>query len=175
VRAVLQILRLLALLVAAAGVLAAMVVWPPMRQPARADAVVLLSGDGSRLPVALRLMGQGVAPTLVFVGVPDVLEVVAVCRDPQPFEVVCLRPTPDNTRNEARATGELARQRRWTSIVVVSSRFHAARARLLFGRCFDGEVQAVGEYPPYGVDFARRAVVHEWLALGRATLLARGC
>jgi uncharacterized SAM-binding protein YcdF (DUF218 family) len=172
---VLALLRLSALLAGCAVVVTSMVLWPPVREPDRADAVVLLSGDGARLPGALRLMERGVAPTLVFVGTPDVLAVVALCRDPQPFEVVCLRPSPDSTRTEAQATGRLARARRWESMVLVTSRYHIARATLLFGRCFGGTVEAVGDRPGYGWDFARRQIVHEWLAIVHATILARGC
>lgn len=160
---------------AAGAVLGIAVVWPPPRELASADAVVVLSGDGARVPAAVRRMDERVAPTLVFAGQPDTEEGVALCRDPQPFEVVCLRPSPDNTRNEARATGELARRRGWSRMLVVTSRFHVARSRLLFNRCFDGTVEAVGIYPPHGRQFVRRLIVHEWLGLARATLVARSC
>lgn len=173
--AVRQAAVLLAEALAAGGLLGLAVVWPPVQQPARADVVVMLSGDGARLPLALRLMERRVASTLVVVGQPDTLSVESVCRAPQPFEVVCLRPTPDNTRTEARATGQLAGQRHWRTMVVVTSRFHAVRARMLFNRCFGGTVDAVGDYPPYGWEFARRAIAHEWLALVHATVFARGC
>ncbi|MGI9080417.1 MAG: YdcF family protein [Acidimicrobiales bacterium] len=150
-------------------------IWPPVDQPPHADAVVLLSGDGARLPVALRLMDRHVAPTLVFVGQPDIVAVADLCRTPQAFEVVCLRPTPDNTRTEAQVASRLARQRGWHTMTVVTSRFHVLRARLLFRRCFDGRVEAVGDYPHYGWQFARRAVVHEWFGLVHSSLFARGC
>jgi hypothetical protein len=167
--------RLLAEAAAAGGVLATMVVWPSVQPPVRADVVVLLSGDGARLPLALRLMDAGVAKTLVFVGQPDTTAVVALCNDPQTFEVVCLRPEPDSTRYEARITGQLANERHWKTMVVVTSRLHVTRARLLFSRCFDGQVQAVGDYPNYGAGFARRGAIHEWLGLVDASLVARGC
>ncbi len=160
---------------AVGALLAGMVVWPPLREPGRADAVVLLSGDGDRLPTAQRLLVEGAAPRLVFVGVPDTIAVADLCRQPQPFEVTCLQPRPDNTRSEARVTARLARERAWNRIIVVTSRYHIARARLLFRRCFAGDVQAVGDYPAHGAAFARRQVVHEWLALVHASVLARGC
>ena len=169
------ILRLLALVVAGGALLAAMVVWPVINEITQADAVVLLSGDGARLPGALELMERKIAPTLVFVGEPDTLPVVDLCGHPQPFEVICLRPSPDSTRAEARATGELVRARGWNTMVVVTSRFHATRARLLFRRCSGVTVEAVGEYPGYGRRFAARQVAHEWLSLIHTSLLARGC
>lgn len=174
-RLVLHAARLLAEALAAAGLLASMVVWPPIRRPAHADAVVLLSGDGARLPLALGLMDKGTARTLVFVGQPDIEAVVALCRDPSPFEVICLRPNPDNTRTEAQVAGQLAAERRWKTMVVVTSRLHVTRARLLFRRCFDGRVDAMGDYPHYGAAFARRGAIHEWLALVQATFVARAC
>ena len=151
------------------------VAWPPLSLPAGADAVVVLSGDGSRVPLALRLMEQGVAPTLVFAGKPDVRAVIDLCRVPQVYEVVCLSPNPDNTRTEAQAVGRLAEDRRWGSLVVVSSRYHLARAGLHLRRCFGGTVSMVGDVPPYGGDFARRQIAHEWLGLVHASVLTRGC
>jgi uncharacterized SAM-binding protein YcdF (DUF218 family) len=168
-------LRLGALLVAAAALLGAMVVWPPIRQPASADAVVLLSGDPARLTLARRLMDAGTAPTLVMAGRPDTGPVAALCTEPQPFKVVCLRPAPDTTRTEAEVTGQLAQSRRWRSMVVVTSRYHATRARMLFRRCFGGTVDAVGDPPTYGSGFALRQIAHEWLGLVHASLMARGC
>ncbi len=168
-------LLLLAEVVAATAVIGIAVVWPPGRDLATADAVVVLSGDGSRVPHALERMERRVAPTLVFAGQPDTPDGEALCRERQAFEVVCLRPSPDNTRNEARITSRLAAERGWTSLLVVTSRFHVARARLLFNRCFDGTVEAVGHYPPHGREFAGRLAVHEWFGLVEATFLARGC
>ena len=161
--------------VAAGAVLGTAVVWPPVPDVPQPDAVVVLAGDGARVPRALERMEQTAASTLVFAGQPDTAEGAALCTDPQPFEVVCLRPSPDNTRNEARATTRLASERGWTSLLVVTTRFHVARARLHFSRCFDGAVEAVGHYPTYGRPFALRLVLHEWVGLAHATLVERGC
>lgn len=150
-------------------------VWPPIRQPTTADAVVLLSGDPARLTLARHLMETGVAPTLVLAGNPDTGPIAALCTDPQPFEAVCLLPSPDTTRTEAQVAGELAHSRQWRSMVVVTSRYHATRTRLLFRRCFSGTVAAVGDPPAYGTRFALRQIAHEWLGLVDASLLARDC
>ena len=173
--AVRTIVRLVAEGLAAGGVLGVAVVWPPVSEVPPADAVVLLAGDGARMPVALGLMDRKVAPTLVVAGEPDIQEVIDLCRRPQPFEVVCLRRTPDNTRTEAQATGQLAEERRWQALVVVTSKFHITRARLHFRRCFDGVVATSGEYPAYGWRFSGRQVLHEWLGLVHASVFARGC
>jgi len=167
--------RLAALALAANAVLLLTIVWPAMPAPTSADAVVLLSGDGARLPATLRLMEEGVAPTLVFVGLPDTQPVADLCEVNQPFEVVCLRPSPDHTRTEAEATGELARSRGWKTLVVSTSKLHATRARMLFRRCFAGHVQVIGDYPHYGWRFLRHGIAHEWLGLVHATVVARAC
>jgi uncharacterized SAM-binding protein YcdF (DUF218 family) len=173
--------RHLAVMVAEAvvggAILISTVPWPSIPHPSNADAVVLLSGDGARLPEALALMEEGVAPTLLFVGQPDTMEVEDLCHQvpARPFEVVCMRPNPDSTRAEARVTGDLAEARGWESIVLVTSRYHVSRASLLFRRCFDGTVHAVGRPPIYGWNFARKQIQHEALGLVHATLLARGC
>ena len=112
------------------------VVWPETDPPARADAVVVLAGGDERLPAALGLMDRRVAPVLVVSrGHPD------VCGSEARYEVVCFRPEPDRTQGEARAAAHLADERRWRSLVVVTSRYHATRARMLFRRCFGGDLR----------------------------------
>ena len=150
--------------------------FPPDDTPKRADAIVVLSGDhGERLAKALRLMQQGVAPTLVLDGAPDFQYVVDLCRGEQAFEVVCLRPDPDSTRHEARAATRLASDRGWRRMVVVTTSHHVVRAGMLFRRCFGGEVGTTGAAPPYGWRMSARAVVHEWLGVGAALTVRRGC
>ena len=151
-------------------------VWPLSGHPDRVDAVVVLSGDhGERLPVALRLIERGVAPTLVLDGTPDYRRVFELCREQQAFEVVCLRPEPDSTRAEARAAGRLATERGWNSLIVVTTTHHVTRSRMLFRRCFDGDVSMVGAYPPYGWRISLRQIVHEFLGAGHTLTVRRGC
>lgn len=151
-------------------------VWPRSSHPTRADAVVVPSGDhGERLAVALRLIREGVTRTLVIDGSPDFAEVIRLCREPQAFEVVCLLPNPDNTRGEARAAGELARQRGWKRVVLVTTTHHLTRAGLLFSRCVEGPVYKVGATPPYGWRMSLRQISREWLGVAYAAVLERSC
>ncbi len=151
-------------------------VWPMRDRVERADAVMVLSGDhGERLAKGLSLMEEGVAPTLVLNGTPDLELVLELCKGGQPFEVVCLRPDPDSTRAEARAAGRLASERRWDEVVVVTTKYHVPRARLLFSRCITGKVKMVGATPPYGRAMRARQVFREWLAVGYSMALAPGC
>lgn len=175
-----KLARLTAAVALAAALLllatARLFVHPPIERPSQADAVVVLSGDhGERLAEGLRLVGDRVAPTLVLDGTPDMIQVLELCRNPQPFEVVCLRPDPDSTRAEARAAGALARARGWRKLVVVTTTHHVPRATLLFRRCFEGEVSVVGADPPYGWRMSARQIVQEWLKVAHVTTLSRGC
>lgn len=151
-------------------------VWPHAPLPARADAVVVLSGDhGDRLGEGLALVRAGVAGTLVLDGEPDHALAAELCGSDQPFEVVCLRPEPDSTRAEAQAAGRLAAARGWRTLVVVTSRSHVTRAALLFRRCVTASVTVVGTDPPYGRREKVRAIRHEWLGLAGALLRDRKC
>ncbi len=136
---------------------------PATDSPAPTDAVVVLSGDhGERLPIAMSLIERGLAGTLVFVGTPDRLQEEELCQSTGPVEYICLRPHPDNTRAEAQAVAQLAKSRRWSNVVVVTSTFHVTRSRLLFRRCVDGEVRMMGGHPPYGRDMLVRQIRLEW-------------
>ena len=157
--------------------LAMLLVWPRSGAVVPADAIVVPSGDpGARLDRALELIARGVAPTLVLVGTPDFGQVDRLCGAEETFEVVCLRPEPDNTRNEARAVGQLAEERRWRSIILVTSSIHMSRAGMLFRRCFDGKVVTVGVEVLGDVGFgdAVRGLAHEAAGLAYATA-ARQC
>jgi len=143
-------------------------------QVAKADAVMVLAGAKSRLPVALELVERGVAPVLVISdGLdPRWTQANRLCRFGDPERVVCVRPEPYSTRGEARLAARLARERGWDSLVVVSSRFHLFRARMLFERCFEGRLDLVGSRNP--TLRLPLAIVLEWAKLGRATV-GRGC
>ena len=149
---------------------------PATGRPVHADAVVVLSGDpGERLARAMELLDQGVTSTLVLDGAPDSARSIQLCGGGQPFEVVCLRPAPDNTRSEAQAAAQLAASRGWKHIVVSTSTFHVTRSALLFRRCVDGKVEMVGGDPPFGGRRLAGAIVREWLAVAHALTVAREC
>ncbi len=152
-------------------------VWPSDAEPRHADAVVIVSGDhGERFSRAERLLERGVASTLVFVGTIDRGDDELLCRDGwKGREVVCLRPQPDNTREEARATAELARRRGWKELVVVTSTYHVPRTALLFKRCVEGKVWTVGESPPLSSGTVRRLTVREWFATAYFRVFKRAC
>jgi uncharacterized SAM-binding protein YcdF (DUF218 family) len=177
----LDTVRHLAKVVAAAALAWAMVIvglllWPPESQPRHADAVMVLAGDhGERLPLALKLLHEGVANTLVFDGTPDSRAAQAMCHEEEPFPVVCLDLNPDSTAAEARAASSLSKTRHWRSFIVVTTNDHVLRARMRFGRCFRGTFGVEGAPLPTGLGVKIRALEHEWFGVVAATLVDRGC
>jgi uncharacterized SAM-binding protein YcdF (DUF218 family) len=131
--------------------------WSPWAEgaPARADAVVVLSGGlNARLDPALALMRGRVAPTLVVSGATHDRKwpkAQRLCRGgfDVRYRVECFEPSPFSTRGEARAIARLARAHGWRNIVVVTSRFHVTRTKLLVGRCWHGRLELVGTPTPW--------------------------
>jgi uncharacterized SAM-binding protein YcdF (DUF218 family) len=142
-----------------------------------ADAVVVLAGGrGPRLTRGLALVRRGVAPVLVVsdgwaATWPEGNRLCAGRR--APASVVCFYPRPSDTRGEAEAFSRLAQERGWTSVVVVSSRYHIARARILFERCFGGAVYTDGARQSVWTRI--RSVPSETAKLGYALLVRRSC
>ena len=144
----------LALLFAAGLVLgwtvlaAVLFVWPPRHVPGRVDAVVVLAGGrGPRLAHGLTLVRRGVAPVLVLSDGWSATwsEANRLCAGrPAPARILCFHPEPYSTTGEARGVARLAATRGWKSVLVVSSRYHIARARILFDRCVEGTVYTDG-------------------------------
>jgi uncharacterized SAM-binding protein YcdF (DUF218 family) len=154
-------------------------IWAPDGPtPIHADAVVVLSGGrGDRLPKALALMDASVAPVLVISRGVDqaAAQTARVCAERTTFEVNCVRPDPNTTRGEANAIARVASERGWHSLVVVTSRYHLTRARLLIGRCVRAHVTMVASTPARNLLNWTGDVVHEWGGLAYALLVQRGC
>ena len=161
-----------AVALAFAAATARVLIWPGELVPAKADAIVMLAGPGGRLPVALRLAAQHRAPVLVVsrgwmgYGGP--------CPPPTPgVRTICFEPDPGDTRGEAEYVGALARKNAWHSLIVVATRPQAVRARLLFSRCFGGQVHVATAPLPWTSWLYQ--VAYGWGSLVKASLLVRGC
>src|SRR5437660_531334 len=143
----------------------------------KADVVIVLAGAGDeRLVRAVALMNEGVAPTLVITNgsAPAWPSGNRVCDSPHQFQVLGAR-APRNTRAEARAVARTARTQGWDRVVVTTSSYHVARARLLLRRCADGHVSVVSARPlGEGIGSPGR-ILHEVLATVRALTLQRSC
>lgn len=150
---------------------AALFVWPREDDVDHADAIVVLAGDFTRrLPTGRRLWERGVAPTLVLSVEPDPEYPRGLCRRPR---VVCFRADPYSTAGEAETFAPIARRRGWKRVLVVSSVYHVTRARMIFRRCVDAEVDAVGAGEP--VLGLLHNIAWEWPKLGYALTVKRDC
>jgi uncharacterized SAM-binding protein YcdF (DUF218 family) len=170
------LLVLIGVLIAWVVAVAVLFVWPPRHGTQHADAAVVLAGGrGSRLAHGVELVRRGTAPVLVVSDgwSPTWPEANRFCAGrPAPVPVVCFHPDPYSTRGEARAFARLAARRGWKSVVLVSSRYHLVRARMLFERCFDGSVSTAGSGDV--LDRVLAAPI-ETLKLGYALLVRRRC
>jgi uncharacterized SAM-binding protein YcdF (DUF218 family) len=175
--------RPLSVLLLAAIVLFGLGVWlfllrPQDPLPSRADAIVVLAGSPQRLPVALDLVGAGIARTLVVSedSAANDGERYALCHGatPKRYTLICRKASPFSTRGEAELIGRLASSHGWRSLVVVTSRYHMYRAKRLIDRCTTATV-AMRATDGDSWWQKTKAVPLEWLKLARAETLRRGC
>jgi uncharacterized SAM-binding protein YcdF (DUF218 family) len=149
-----------------------LIVWPPQGMPARVDAIVVLAGPGTRLPVGVQLAREGRAPVLVVS--QGHLGYGGSCPAPIPgVRIICFDPDPADTRGEAQYTGQLAKRYGWRSLAVVATPEQATRAWLLFGRCFSGSVYVVTGSVPLGQ--VPYQIAYGWAALTKAVVAQRSC
>ena len=151
---------------------ARLLVWPAQGMPARVSAIVMLAGPGDRLPVALELAREHRAPVLVVsrgwqgYGGP--------CPPPVPgVKLICFEPDPPTTRGEAEAFGRMAKQSRWKSVVLVTTRTQDTRARIIAERCFGGTTFVVTAALP--LSSWPYEIAYGWGALFKALFVVRTC
>jgi uncharacterized SAM-binding protein YcdF (DUF218 family) len=141
-------------------------VFPASSTPAHADAVVVLAGgNGERLDRGLELMQRGVASNLVVSTGPDEL-----CGTQHAYTVYCFLPDPDDTRGEAEAIARIAAREGWDHLVLVTSDYHATRAKLLLERCFPGTLDVSAAHSDKSPLPLLWAIGHEWGGLAEAAL-----
>jgi uncharacterized SAM-binding protein YcdF (DUF218 family) len=135
---------------------AVLFVWPPAETgaPARANAVVVLSGAKNRLTKGEQLIRDGVAPVLAISSVlktPNWPAARRLCHAGRYLRarVLCFEADPYSTRGEAETMSKIARRHRWSSLAIVSSTFHLTRAKLLFQRCYAGKLSFIGSSTPW--------------------------
>jgi uncharacterized SAM-binding protein YcdF (DUF218 family) len=171
-----HVLRRLVLLLVLAFLAASAVlfVWVPFatERPRRADAIVVLAGSRSRLPLALRLLHEDVARTLAVSSDPWEPARVDFCRRP-PAGAFCFDAKPYSTRGEVRAIARFARARGWHSVAIVSSRYHLFRVRLLVRRCIDVRLELVPAHVKWWT--WPKSIVAEWAKLAVAETARRSC
>ncbi len=146
--------------------------------PRKADAVFVLAGGRSRLPVALNLMAHKVAPTLVVSedSQSDDPARYQLCHGPRPkrYTLVCRVAAPFSTRGEARVIAGLVEAKGWVEVVVVSSRYQLYRAKVLINRCTNANLsmRATDRDPWWRKALA---IPLEYAKLLRADIFQTGC
>lgn len=117
----------------------------------KSDAIIILSDDNfyaDRATRAAELYRQGLAPVVVasgirlrpYAGISELMTHDLVERGVPRENILPFPQDADNTREEALALKPLALQKRWKSVLVVTSNFHTRRARFIFRRVFPAEV-----------------------------------
>jgi uncharacterized SAM-binding protein YcdF (DUF218 family) len=150
---------------------AVLFVFPATNQPGHVDAILSLNGtdETAREAKAVSLAEQGYARVLLF----SEGNLFTSCPKVPHVEVVCFMPAPGRTVGEVRFAAAYARRHGWHSIMVVSSRAQATRARLLMERCFSGRILVVPAR--FQLDHFPFEVVYEWGALAKALFVDRSC
>ena len=162
----------MAIVVALGVITARLLVWPAQGAPANVNAIVMLAGPGNRLPVALQLAREHLAPVLVIsrgwqgYGGPCPAAISGV-------KLICFDPDPGDTRGEAEFTGRLAQRYHWKSIVVVATMAQDTRARILVRRCFSGSLYVITASVPW--DNWPYQIAYGWAALVKALVVYRVC
>ena len=139
--------------------------------PARADAVVVLQGSKTRLPLGYRLVQEGYAPLLIVSRGSKLDLERRLCDRETALDVVCFSAT--STRGEARIVSRIAHERNLRSLDVVTSQFHVFRARRIFERCYDGDLRMVGADQTWWL--MPKYMATESAKLAYQATLARGC
>jgi uncharacterized SAM-binding protein YcdF (DUF218 family) len=105
----------------------------------RVDAVVVLGGEHDGREEYGIALAQQVHASAVMLSDPypsgDVVMQRMCSRRLDAIDVICSRPDPSTTRGEAIMTRRSAARRHWSSILLVTWRYHMPRARLLFDKC----------------------------------------
>ena len=116
-----------------------------------ADAMIVLGHDnfsGDRAARAAQLFQAGWAPQVVasgrmlrpYAGVADLIARDLEGRGVPAAAIVTFSQQADSTRTEAQALQGLVTQRNWHRVLVVTSNYHARRARYIFRRVFPSDV-----------------------------------
>jgi len=153
-------------------VTARLFVWSPDDRPTHANAIVALGGDPGehRAKAALELARSGYA-RIVVISLGGYR--VACPPSTRRVQVICFKPDPVNTRGEAEFVARMASRRHWRTIIVVPERTQTTRARLLFKRCTNVNLEMVPVSDP--LTRLPLQVAYEWGALFKALVLKTSC
>jgi len=117
----------------------------------KSDAIIELSIDNFYADRATRtaeIYRQGFAPVVVasgvrlrpYAGIAELMEHDLVLRGVPKEKILRYPHDAENTREEAEALLKLASEKKWKSVIVVTSNYHTRRTRYIFRRVFPGNV-----------------------------------
>ncbi len=167
-RAVAAVVVLAVLVVTATAVLL-----PRDDDVAEIDAVVVLGGGGGeRVAHGVGLADEHDVPVVVFAeGIDRARHAGLRCQ----VDVLCHWPEPSTTAGEAATTRDVAEVEGFTRMAVVTSRFHANRARTLFRQCLGDRVDVVGAPADGGLSQQAYRHLRELVGHAAAVSVRRAC
>lgn len=117
----------------------------------RADAIIVLSDDNfyaDRVTRAAELIREGKAPIVVasgrrlrpYAGIAELMQHDLIERGVPKDKIISFPQDADNTLAEAEALRNLVLEKKWTSLLIVTSNYHTRRARYIFRHVFPQRV-----------------------------------
>lgn len=148
----------------------------------KVDAIVVLGGEhDGREAYGVDLAKSGLASAVLLsnaYGSDDPVMREQCAASTAAVTIICRTPEPFNTKGEAIMTRELADQHGWSSVMVISWRYHLPRARYLFEHCFSSQPGAVSMHEvPRTYDFSPLTWQYTFLyqSAGFAKAMLEGC
>lgn len=124
--------------------------WVIDEPAAHADAILVLSDDnfyGDRATRAAELSRQQVAPVVVAsgrklrpnAGIAELIEHDLIERGVPKEKILRFDNDSNDTIDEAESLEDLAKQKHWSSVIIVTSNYHTRRARYIYDRIFPAQ------------------------------------
>jgi uncharacterized SAM-binding protein YcdF (DUF218 family) len=117
----------------------------------KSDAIIELSVDNFYADRATRtaeIYRQGFAPVVVasgvrlrpYAGAAELMEHDLIERGVPKEKILRYPHDAENTREEAEVLAKLASEKKWKSVIIVTSNYHTRRTRYIFRRVFPGNI-----------------------------------
>jgi uncharacterized SAM-binding protein YcdF (DUF218 family) len=116
------------------------------------DAILILSDDNfyaDRATRASQVYRQGLGAVVVasgrrlrpYAGIAELMEHDLIERGVPKDKILRVAHDADNTREEAKTLAQVAKQKKWSSVIVVTSNYHTRRARYIFSHVFPEDIR----------------------------------
>jgi uncharacterized SAM-binding protein YcdF (DUF218 family) len=138
-------LAIMALILTCVVVGITIAMWPRDDVPDQPDAIVVLGGGrAERVQLGIELRDRYDAVLVLSASAWGYGYNMGLRCE---VDAICVRPYPETTRGEAVTIAALAESYGWEHVTVATTRFHTARARVLFRQCLGDRVTVVGARP----------------------------